>query len=106
MALKLDEAWLDEAGLTALPADEKKKLLAHVYETLETRVGTRLASQMSTTQLDEFEKFIDNKDEQGALKWLENNYPKYPQVVKEELEKLRSEIKRDADKIINSVNNG
>lgn len=103
MAIKLDEKFLDDAGLGSLPAEEKTKLLAHVYETLETRVGVKLASQMSQEQLDEFEKFIDSKDEQGALKWLETNYPDYPKVVREELEKLKTEIKQDSDKILNSV---
>lgn len=103
MALKLDDNFLQEVGLGGLPQEEKTKLLAQVYETLETRVGMRLAGQMSDAQLREFEGFIDKKDEQGALKWLETNYPDYPKVVKEELEKLKGELKRDSDKITQSI---
>ena len=48
-------------------------MLAHIYETLEMRVGMRLAEQMTNEQLDEFERFIDANDEAGALKWLETD---------------------------------
>ena len=75
MALKLDNALLDELGLGALPADEKSKMLSHIYETLEMRVGVRLAEQMSDQQLDEFEAFINANDEAGALRWLETTFP-------------------------------
>lgn len=97
---KLDNALLEELGLGALPADEKNKMLAHIYETLEMRVGMRLAEQMTNEQLDEFESFIDRNDEAGALKWLETNFPNYKQVVAEELDKLKAEIKQAAPQIV------
>ena len=67
------------------------------------RVGITLAEQMSDAQLTEFESFIDSKDEEGALKWLESNFPDYKKVVAQELEKLKTEIMADADKIKASV---
>lgn len=97
---KLDNALLEELGLGTLPADEKNKMLAHIYETLEMRVGMKLAEQMSNEQLDEFEGFIDRNDEAGALKWLESNFPDYKQVVADELEKLKTEIKQAAPQIV------
>jgi len=97
---QLDDNLLQELGLGALPASEKNKMLAHIYETLELRVGMRLASQMTDAQLDEFEAFIDRNDEAGALKWLETNFPDYKQVVADELEKLKAEIKQQAPSII------
>jgi len=103
MAIRIDESLLVELGLGNLPKEEKSKLLAHIYETLETRVGMRLASRMSNTQLDEFETFINTNDEKGALKWLEANFPNYPQVVAEELDKLKVEIKQNRDKILQSI---
>ncbi len=78
-------------------------MLNHIYETLEMRVGMKLAEQMTDAQLDEFEAFIDQKDEAGALKWLETNFPNYKQVVAEELEKLKNEIKKDADAILSAA---
>ena len=97
---QLDDNLLHELGLGELPASEKNKMLAHIYETLELRVGMRLAEQMSDDQLDEFEGFIDRNDEPGALKWLESNFPDYKKVVADELEKLKTEIKTQAPQIV------
>lgn len=97
---KLDNTLLEELGLGSLPPEEKNKMLAHVYETLEMRVGMKLAEQMSNDQLDEFEGFIDRNDEAGALKWLETNFPNYKQVVAEQLDLLKNEIKASAAAIV------
>ena len=100
---KLDDNLLQELGLGSLPPSEKNKMLAHIYETLELRVGMKLAEQMTDAQLDEFEAFIDKNDEAGALKWLETNFPDYKQVVADELEKLKAEIKTQAPAIIQAT---
>lgn len=97
---KLDDNLLNELGLGSLPQDDKRAMLGHIYETLEMRVGMTLAQQMTNEQLDEFESFIDSNDEAGALKWLETNFPNYKQVVADELEKLKTEIKSQAPQIV------
>ena len=98
--IKLDDDLLQELGLAGLPPEEKKKLLAHIYETLEMRVGMKLAEQMSDAQLTEFEQFIDRNDEGGALKWLETNFPNYKDVVASEFERLKGEIRQVAPQIL------
>lgn len=55
---QIDDNFLAGLGLGALPQDEKEKMKAHIYETLEMRVGMRLASGMSDQQLSEFEGFM------------------------------------------------
>jgi hypothetical protein len=100
---QLDDNLLQELGLGDLPPAEKNKMLAHIYETLELRVGMKLAEQMSDAQLDEFEGFIDRNDEAGALKWLETNFPDYKQVVADELNKLKAEIKQQAPAIMQAT---
>src|SRR5579864_6844297 len=100
---QLDDNLLRELGLGSLPPAEKNKMLAHIYETLELRVGMKLAEQMTDAQLDEFEAFIDRNDEAGALKWLETNFPHYKQVVADELEKLKAEIKEQAPAIMQAT---
>src|SRR5436305_1231205 len=100
---QLDDNLLQELGLGQLPPAEKNKMLAHIYETLELRVGMKLAEQMSDAQLDEFEGFIDRNDEPGALKWLETNFPDYKQVVADELEKLKAEIRQQAPAIMQAT---
>ncbi len=97
---KLDDNLLAELGLGGLPTDEKNKMLSHIYETLEMRVGMKLAEQMSEEQLIEFEEFINANDEAGALKWLETNFPDYKKVVATELETLKGEIKTQAPQIL------
>jgi len=97
---KLDDKFLTELGLGSLPPVEKNKMLAHIYETLEMRVGMKLAEKMSNEQLDEFEAFIKNNNESGALKWLESNFPNYKQVVAEQLESLKTEIIKAAPQIL------
>lgn len=100
---QLDDNLLIELGLGQLPPADKNKMLAHIYETLELRVGMKLAEQMTDAQLDEFEAFIDRNDEAGALKWLETNFPDYKQVVADELEKLKAEIKQQAPAILEAT---
>lgn len=97
---KLDDNLLIELGLGALAPTEKNRMLNHIYETLEMRVGMKLAQRMTNEQLDEFEAFIDRSDEAGALKWLEANFPNYKQVVADELQALKAEIKTAAPQII------
>jgi hypothetical protein len=98
--LQIDDKFLESLGLASLPQDEKEKMKAHIYETLEMQVGMRLASGMSDEQLNEFESLMNNNDEAGALKWLETNFPNYKQVVAEEFEKLKKEISEAAPHIV------
>lgn len=72
----LDDKFLEELGLASLPQDEKDKMKAHIYETLEMRVGMRLASGMTDAQLDEFESFI-NGDIAKATAFMNGLNPKW-----------------------------
>lgn len=98
--LRIDDNLLQEVGLASLPAEEKNNLLNHIYDTLEMRVGMRLADQMSNEQLSEFEAYFESKDDAGALKWLESNFPNYKEVVAEEFEKLKAEVVQSAPQIL------
>jgi uncharacterized protein DUF5663 len=90
--IKLDDRLLAELGLMDLPAEHRRKLLRVMYEELELRVGTALASQMTDRQLDDFEQFINGEDDSGALAWLERELPHYKETVSEEFEKLCGEV--------------
>lgn len=102
---QIDDKFLEGLGLAQLPQEEKDKMKAHIYETLEMRVGMTLASNMSEAQLDEFEGLMNKDDEEGALKWLESNFPNYREVVASELEKLKGEIKEASPQILADANN-
>lgn len=98
--LKIDNSLLVEIGLDALPEAEKNSFLKHIYETLEMRVGIRLADQMSNEQLDEFERYFEAKDDAGAFKWLETNFPNYKDIVQQEFDKLKAEVAQTAPQIL------
>lgn len=98
--LKIDNTLLVEIGLGGLPETEKNSFLKHIYETLEMRVGIRLADQMSNEQLDEFERYFEAKDDAGAFKWLETNFPNYKEIVQQEFDKLKAEVAQNAPQIL------
>jgi hypothetical protein len=98
--LRIDHALLQELGLAGLPETEKKELEKHIYETLEMRVGMRLADQMTNEQLDEFETYFNARDDAGAFRWLETNFPNYKDIVAEEFDKLKAEVAQNAPHIL------
>src|SRR3954465_8783662 len=98
--LKIDNSLLQEVGLGTLPDNEKNSFLKHIYETLEMRVGIRLADQMTNEQLDEFEQYFEAKDDAGAFKWLETNFPNYKEIVQQEFDKLKGEVAQSAPQIL------
>src|ERR1700758_3970442 len=103
--LKIDNSLLQELGLGTLPDSEKNSLLRHIYETLEMRVGIRLADQMTNEQLDEFERYFEAKDDAGAFKWLETNFPNYKDIVQQEFDKLKGEVSQSAPQILAASQN-
>lgn len=75
---QLDDKFLQDLGLEALPEDQRQAFLRHVYEELELRVGTKLSEGLDETQLEEFEGIIDKKE--GAIaNWLQQYSPNYKQ---------------------------
>ena len=100
--IKIDAGLLEELGLSTLPQVERDDLLKHIYETLEMRVGMRLADQMTNEQLDEFEQYFEAKDDAGAFRWLESNFPNYKDIVQEEFDKLKVEIGQSAPQILSA----
>lgn len=73
---QLDDQFLQDVGLGGLPEDQKKLFLDHFREQLELRVGTRLSEGLTDIQLEEFESFIDRKDDRVNA-WLAANVPNY-----------------------------
>ena len=73
---QIDDKFLASLGLEALPQDEKEKMKAHIYETLEMRVGMKLANGMSDQQLTEFEGFMSG-DVTKATDYLDRLNPNW-----------------------------
>lgn len=73
---QLDDNFLEELGLGAMPVDQRKVFLEHVYSQLELRVGTRLSEGLSEAQLSEFESFVD-RDSEKVRAWVAANAADY-----------------------------
>ncbi len=73
---QLDDNFLIDVGLAAMPADQKQPFLQHIYQELELRVGTKLSDGMSDAQLQEFEAVIDKKWD-VIDPWVERYAPDY-----------------------------
>jgi len=84
---KLDDKFLEDLGLGALPAEQKQAFLQHIYSELEMRVGERLTEDMSDELLDEFGNFVD-MNEAGMKKWFDENLPDY--ADRDDYKQLRS----------------
>jgi len=95
---KLDAELLARLGYKGLTASQLNDLLAELYHAAEEIVGIGIASQMSDEQLDEFERFFEAGDDDGALSWLEEKFPDYKKetmAVIGNLEKLLAETARE-----------
>lgn len=98
--IRIDYELLREFGLAGLPPHEQNLLLKQIHDTLELRVGRRLADQMSNDQLDEFEEFFEAEDDVGAFQWLEREFPDYKTIVGSEFDELKLEVKSFATDIL------
>lgn len=81
-----------DLGLADLSEEGGRLLCVGALETLEMRVGVKLSSRFSDTQIDEFEALFEANDDSGALTWLESNAPDYKDVVHREAVSLVDEI--------------
>jgi hypothetical protein len=94
--IQLNPDLLWDLGFQSLTRAQVSDLLDEMYETLEFRVGMRLAEQMDDNQLATFERIVDGRDETKALDWLTRNFPHYREVVRDEFEHLKRTLRRAA----------
>ena len=74
--MKINEQFLDEVGLGALPPQEKQTFLEYLYSEVELRVGDALSKDMTPEQVVEFKKIAD-KDSSFIVNWLSAFVPMY-----------------------------
>ena len=108
MALALDDNFLNDLGLGDASDEQKQAFIQRVLETLELRVGTRLAEELTDEQVDEFESMTPSETDpqevvvqkqQVMEEWLKANHPNHEDVIAEELEKLKQELKSGLDSV-------
>lgn len=81
MTIKFSSDRLADLGYRGLTTDQYNELNAELYAATEELVGLKLASEMKSAQLDEFERFFEIGDEEGAFRWIETEFPHYAEVV-------------------------
>lgn len=98
--IDLGDDFLRDLRLDGLSDEQKNNFLHHMLEVLQVRVGAVLAESLTDEQAEDFAK-LDEYDHHAAWNWLEQNCPQYKNVVAIELEKLKQELMRDSQKILN-----
>ena len=95
--MEIDEKFLADMGLSAMPEEQKQDFLAYVQEELEIRIGERISRGLTETQLNEFDMITDPNE---AAKWLEANRPDYREIVARTIAEMKDEIRANRAKLL------
>ena len=99
----ITEQFLNDLGLGSVSEEEKARMLAHIQETLEERIGARIEQAVNDdTKMDEFDNLSAGGDKQAVSNWLNQNVPNHHHIVAEELEKIKTEIRPQVASIVQS----
>jgi hypothetical protein len=99
----LDEAILEEVGLGALPEPRRRALLRHLTNTLQKRVGARIAAALTNEQMTEFEHCIYAGNLDEALVWLQANAPDHQAITRDALDELKANLRANAHDILRAA---
>ena len=94
--MEIDENFLREVGLSAMPEEQKQAFLEYVEDELDLRVGEKLTEGVSEEEIKAFEEM----DDIDALLWLKENKPNFAEVVDQTINELKLEITSNRDKIL------
>ena len=94
--MKIDEGFLREVGLSAMPEDQKQAFLEYVEDELASRIGERIIQGVSDEELEKFEGL----DDIDALLWLKEHKPNFTEDVDQIIDELKAEIVSNRDKIL------
>ena len=95
--MEVNEGFLREVGLSAMPEEERRAFLDYVQEELEVRVGEEIAAGMTEEKMREFE---EAKTDEETERWLKENKPNYRELVEKTIRELKDEISRNRSKIL------
>ena len=90
--ISIDPDLLRRLGYRNLTRQQAVEALNEIYEALEYTVGMRIAAQMTTRQLDDFEDLVNSGPEERALAWLAQHFPHYRVVVADEFDALQRRL--------------
>ncbi len=95
--MNLNDEFLAEMGLSAMPEEVKQDFLNYVQEELEVRIGERIADGLTEVQLNEFDLITDQVE---AAKWLEKNRPDYREIVTRTIDEIKAEISSNRSRLL------
>ena len=95
--MEIDEKFLADMGLSAMPEEQKQDFLAYVQEELEIRIGERISRGLTEVQLNEFDMITDPNE---AAKWLEANRPDYREIVARTISEMKEEIRANRARLL------
>lgn len=90
--MDLNPGVLWRLGYRNMTKQQTTAALQDIYETLELTVGRRIASALNRSQLQEFERLIDEGHEDGAIAWLEHTIPTYRAIVQDEYDRMLTRL--------------
>jgi len=95
--MQIDEEFMEEVGLGAMPEAEKRAFIQHAEEELEVRVGQGVGAELSDEQLVEFDQIQDVAE---ARAWLERNVPNFREIVAHIYNNFKQELIGERQKIL------
>lgn len=96
------QQYITEDDLAAVGIDAKEdmaKLLTHLNEQLEERVGTEITESLSDEKLEEYLKLSETASDEEIGKWLQANVPELQQIAQDEIDILLGELAENGDAI-------
>lgn len=97
----ITEATLNEMGII-LDAEKMTSLLSHLDDELNERVGTALLEELSSEQVDEYNKLSETADEVQIGEWLSSKIPDYKQIVQDEIDIMLGSVAEKAEELSKS----
>lgn len=95
--MEFNEDFLQEMGLSAMPADKKQEFLNYIQEELEVRIGERISKGLTDEQLQEFDSLLGTEE---AAKWLQKNRPDYREIVERSIQEMKDAISKNRAKLL------
>lgn len=97
------EQLVAEMGLSELDTEQREQLIASLGDLLETRLSEVLANRMDDAQFAEFEKLATAGDSNAVLNYIRMIVPDYDQLLRTEMDKIKSEFGAEAAELISSM---
>lgn len=94
--MELNDDFLREVGLSAMPDDQKESFLAYIEEELEVRIGEKISEGIPEEELKKFEAM----DDIDALLWLKENKPDFANIVDKTIDEIKAEVAANRDRIL------